>query len=78
MSLEESWGTFLFSVDKVTEAREAVRRCNVALATMPLTHDERMAIVFHWKQIPARKETFYIYAQNLPERYRRALEPSNG
>jgi hypothetical protein len=73
MSLE-SWGILILTTDRKAEAREAIRQCNVALSRMPLTHEERMAIDFNLKHIVTRKpittHTYYVYAQNLPSRFR--------
>lgn len=68
MSLPE-WGIHLLTAESKPEANELVRLCNVALSAMPLTHDEKMAIEFHYKQIVRHRKTYYIYARNLPERY---------
>ena len=68
MSLEE-WGTFLVSCDKPKEAENFIRQCNVALARMPIDHDTKMAIEFHYKMMPGRKNKglVYVYAKGLPE-----------
>jgi hypothetical protein len=67
MSLEE-WGTFIVSCDKPTEAEEFIRQCNVALAKMPIDHDAKMRIEFHYKMIPGRKNKglVYVFAKGLP------------
>ena len=71
MSLEK-WGTLLTVADSKREATETVRLFNIALAKMPLTDDEKQAIIFHYKHIVRQREpirrTYYIYVRNLPER----------
>lgn len=70
MSLEE-WGRFIASVDKPKQAEDLIRQLNVALAKMPLSHDEKMAIEFHWKIRPGmktkREQAVYVYAKGLPD-----------
>lgn len=72
MSRQE-WGVCLLTVDDKKEAERVIRRLNNALAQMPMTDDEKQQIIFHWKAIPKRVKTVYIYALNLPERYHATL-----
>lgn len=72
MSLEK-WGIVLLTTNTEAEARDAIRILNTALAKLPITDDEKMAITFHYKHIIRQKEpirrTYYVYVKNLPERY---------
>jgi hypothetical protein len=67
MSLEE-WGTFIVSCDKPAEAEEFIRQCNVALARIPIDHNTKMGIEFHYKMMPGRKNKglVYVFAKGLP------------
>lgn len=77
MSREE-WGELLTTRETYGEAREYVRQLNVAISRMPLTDEERLAIVFTIKSVffqtkdgrAKAQKTHYIYATELPRRFR--------